>query len=97
MKREKALRLLQNNRAALASRYHIASLSIFGSVARDEARDSSDIDVLVEFSKTPGLFEFIALQQELENLLGCKVDIGTPRSLKPHIKPTAIKEAIRAP
>lgn len=95
MKREEVLQILHAHYPSLKNQYHISALSIFGSVARDEARADSDVDVLVEFSETPGLFEFIELQQKLELLLGCKVDLGTPRSLKPHVKPDALKEAIR--
>lgn len=95
MKREEVLQILHENYQSLKNQYHISGLSIFGSVARDEARADSDVDILVEFSETPGLFEFIELQQKLELLLGCKVDLGTPRSLKPRVKPDALKEAIR--
>jgi len=95
MKREDVLQILREHYPELKNRYKISTLSIFGSVARDEARSDSDVDMLVEFVEVPGLFEFIELQQTLELLLGCKVDLGTPRSLKPNIKPAALKEAIR--
>lgn len=55
----------------------------------------SDVDLLVEFDPAPGLFEFIELQQKLESLLGCKVDLGTKRSLKDRIKEEVLQEAIR--
>jgi len=95
MKREEVLKILHAHYPSLKNQYHISGLSIFGSVARDEAHADSDVDMLVEFSETPGLFEFIELQQKLELLLGCKVDLGTPRSLKPRVKQGALKEAIR--
>lgn len=97
MKRDEALRALRQERKELAERYHVASLALFGSVARDEARSDSDVDILVEFSQPVGLFLFIELQQELEKLLGCKVDLGTPRSLKPRIKEQVLREAIHVP
>jgi predicted nucleotidyltransferase len=95
MKRSSVIRILRKQRKELAEHYNVASLSLFGSVARDEARADSDVDLLVEFSQPVGLFKFIELQQKLEALLGSKVDLGTPRSLKPRIKEQVLQEAIR--
>jgi uncharacterized protein len=95
MKRNDVLRILQKERQELVDRYHISTLSVFGSVARDDASQDSDVDILVEFSRPVGLFQFIELQQTLETLLGCKVDLGTPRSLKSRNKEQVLKEAIR--
>jgi len=95
MKRDEVLRIIREQQKDLVEHYHIASLSVFGSVARDEARADSDVDMLVEFAKPIGLFQFIELQQRLEILLGCKVDLGTLRSLKPGIKASVLQEAIR--
>ena len=95
MKRSQALQLLRGQQKELSEHYHVAALSIFGSVARDEAHPDSDIDILVEFSQPVGLFHFIDLKQYLEKLLGCKVDLGTPRSLKPYIKEEILEEAVR--
>jgi hypothetical protein len=63
-------------------------------VARDEARPGSDIDILVEFNQWIGLFHSIELQQHLEDILGCKVDLGSPRSLKLYLKEQVMQEAI---
>jgi len=95
MRRRKALQLLRQKRKELSEHYHVKSLSLFGSVARDDARPDSDVDILVEFSQPVGLLHFIELQQCLEDVLGCKVDLGTPRSLKPYIKEQVLQEAIR--
>ena len=95
MKRNDVLRILQKERQELVDHYNISTLSVFGSVARDDARQNSDVDILVEFSQPVGLFQFIELQQRLEALLGSKVDLGTPRSLKPRIKERVLQEAIR--
>lgn len=54
----------------------------------------SDVDLLVEVDRSVGLFHFIGLQQYLESLLGCPVDLGTPRSLKPRFKDSVLREAI---
>ena len=86
--------MLHEKRGELAEKYGVKSLALFGSVARDEARPDSDVDLLVEFDRPVGLFAFIGLQQFLETLLGCKVDLGTPRSLKPRVKERVLQEAI---
>ena len=95
MERKQAVTLLEQSQKELSERYHVASLILFGSVARDEARPESDVDILVEFSQPVGLFHFIELQQRLEEILGVKVDLGTPRSLKPYLKEQVMREAIR--
>lgn len=94
MKRDEVIRILKANRAELRERYGVRSLALFGSVVRDEAGPGSDVDLLVEFKHPVGLFAFIGLQQRLD-LLGCKVDLGTPRSLKPRLKESVMQEAIR--
>jgi predicted nucleotidyltransferase len=95
MKKSDVIRILKRQSKELEENFNVASLSLFGSVARDEASAGSDVDLLVEFSKPVGLFQFIELQQRLEELLECKVDLGTPRSLKPRIKEHVLQEAIR--
>lgn len=74
--------LLQVYQPVLKEKYHIKRLGIFGSFARDEADDNSDVDILVEFEKPIGL-DFVLLGDELEDILGVRVDIVTPNSLKP--------------
>jgi predicted nucleotidyltransferase len=95
MKRKEVLQKLQQQYRELELHYGVNALFIFGSIARDEARSDSDVDLLVDFKEPIGLFQFIELQQKLESLLGCKVDLGTKRSLKPHIKNEVLREAIR--
>jgi predicted nucleotidyltransferase len=72
------------------------TLSVFGSVARGEARPESDVDLLVEFSAPVGLFEFVRLRRFLEEILGARVDLVTPDALKPQLKQAVLREAIRA-
>lgn len=75
--------------------FHVAALFLFGSVARNEARDNSDVDLLVEFSQPVGLFMLARLQIYLEKLLGCVIDLGTPDSLKPYIQDLVMEGAKR--
>ena len=95
LKRDDVLRLLNTYKSSLKE-FKVKSLSIFGSVARDEANAESDVDLLVEFEQTVGLFTFVRLQQYLETILGCKVDLGTPDSLKENLREVVLQEAIRA-
>ncbi|MDF1525965.1 MAG: nucleotidyltransferase family protein [bacterium] len=77
-------------------RFHVLSLSLFGSVARGEESASSDIDILVEFAEPVGIFTFIRLNNFLEEILGSKVDLVTHDALKDRFRDKILKEAIRA-
>ncbi len=79
---------------SLLEKLGIKSLALFGSVARGEAGPQSDVDLLVEFSRPVGLFEFIHVQQALEALLGCPVDLVTPDALRESLRATVMAEAI---
>jgi uncharacterized protein len=72
----------------------VKSLAIFGSVARNEAKADSDIDILVEFSRPVGLFEFLEVKEYLENLLDLPVDLVTPDAIRPEMKEKILGEAI---
>jgi len=95
MKQDDVLRILRQRNAELAKEFGVKSLLLFGSVARDEALPKSDVDLLVEFSRPVGYFGLFALQDYLEKLLGCPVDLGTPDSLKPYIREQVTEELIR--
>ena len=95
MNREDVSKLIDSHRQEILYRFPVSSMYLFGSTARDEAGPESDVDLLVEFSKPVGLFEFIELKQSLEHILGCTVDLGTKRSLKLNLKDQILQEAIR--
>jgi predicted nucleotidyltransferase len=95
MNRNEVRQILHEHNAELAQKYGVRSLALFGSVARDEAGSASDVDLLVEFDRPVGYFGLFALQDHLETLLGCKVDLGTPNSLKPRIRDRVIGECVR--
>ena len=94
MSRQEVLATLRAHRAPLHERFGVARLTLFGSIARDEAVHGSDVDLLVEFDKPVGLFLFLELQHHLEALLGCAVDLGTPESLKPRLRARVLAEAV---
>ena len=75
-------------------KYPIKRASIFGSYARQEARKESDIDILVEFSSSISLIQFVNIQLELEDILGKKVDLVEISTLKPQLKANILKEQI---
>ncbi|HEY3313129.1 MAG TPA: nucleotidyltransferase family protein [Anaerolineales bacterium] len=94
MKRDDVIHILNLHTGELRNKFGVQSLSLFGSVVRNEARTDSDVDLLVEFNRPVGLFGLIALQEYLEKLFGCKVDLGTPDSLRPGIKEQVLQEAV---
>lgn len=85
---------IREHMSELRDTYMVTRLGIFGSFARDEATDTSDVDILVEFSKTVGMFHFVELQERLSELIGRKVDLGEPDALKPVIKDQILREVI---
>ncbi len=95
MKRDMILQTLRGQNAELKQQFGVKALSLFGSAARDEATSASDVDLLVEFDRPVGYFGLFALQDHLEKLLGCPVDLGTPASLKPRIREHVMGELIR--
>ncbi len=85
---------LREHQSILAGRFGVRSLALFGSVARGEATAESDVDLLVEFDRPVGLFELFALQDELELILGRRVDVGTVQSLKPRVREKVLEEMV---
>lgn len=73
---------LSTNKKSLFDKYGLRGLAIFGSYARNQQNDKSDVDILVEFEKPVGI-EFIDLAQDLENILNEKVDLVSKSGLKP--------------
>ena len=94
MRREQALKILAVHRRELRERFGVKSLRLFGSVARDEASEQSDVDVLVDFDETPSLFGFLRLRGYLRDLLGAKVDLITESGLKERARPYVEKDAL---
>lgn len=74
--------------------FGVASLAIFGSVARDQAGPQSDVDILVEFDDIATFDRYMGLKIFLEDLLGVPIDLVTPRALKPGLRPLIEHEAI---
>ena len=85
--------LFKRHQADLRQR-GVKSLAVFGSLARGEATPTSDIDVLVEFDRPVGLFEFIRLKLYLEDLTDRRVDLVTPDAIRPAMRVDILNEAV---
>ena len=89
--------LLQARRVDIlqtASKYGAYNVRVFGSVARGEADERSDIDLLVDMEKGRSLLDLAGLLIDLEDLSGCKVDVVTTDGLRERIRERVLKEAI---
>jgi hypothetical protein len=95
MRRAEILQIVARHEAELRA-MGVRSLAIFGSVARDQAGPTSDVDLLVEFDRPVGYFHVFDVQDRLEALLGCKVDLVTRGGLRPEIRDGVLAEAVRA-
>jgi predicted nucleotidyltransferase len=91
------IKKLQANKGQL-HRFYVKSLFLFGSAARDQACESSDIDILVEFMPDAhiGIFTFVQLQRFLSDLLECRVDLVTCDALHKELKEEILKEMVHA-
>lgn len=85
---------LKNIKEDLSQRFAVKEIGIFGSVAREEQTDASDIDLLVEFTQPVSLVTFMRLEFYLSDILGNKVDLVTFDSLKPFIQQDVLSEVI---
>ena len=86
MRRSEILKILREHRADV-EKFDVKSFAIFGSAARDEVREDSDVDVLVEFQRPPIFKVYMGLKFFLEDLLGKKVDLVSRVTLKPRVRP----------
>ena len=93
--RAHVLHTLHTYRSELRER-GVASLDLFGSVAREQATDASDVDLLASFDRPISLFEFIDLKLYLETILDAHVDLVTRTGLKPRLRDRILDEAVRA-
>ncbi len=84
--REEVLSILQRARGDLQERFHITRMALFGSYARGDQREGSDVDILVDVDPSIGL-RFVNLADELERLLDERVELVSSRALSPRLKP----------
>lgn len=86
--------ILRENKPLLNERFNVKDIGVFGSFSRNEQKITSDLDILVEFDETIGLFDFIRLEDYLTELLGVKVDLVMKNTLKPRLRDRILSEVL---
>lgn len=94
MERAELLKAKRPQILQIAQQHGASNLRIFGSVARGEAGPESDIDVLIALADDRSLLDLIGFTQDLEDLLGCKVDVLTERGINERIRARVLGEAV---
>ncbi|MDD3435848.1 MAG: nucleotidyltransferase family protein [Candidatus Gastranaerophilales bacterium] len=87
-------KIINDKKVFLKEKYNVCGFLLFGSYAKGEQTEKSDIDLLVDFQSIIDMFTMVDLQEYLQNLFGKKVDLGTKKGLKSFIKKSILKEAI---
>ncbi len=91
MTKDDIKRIILANRE-LFRKYKVNKVGIFGSYLTGKARKRSDVDLLVDFEEVIDLFEFVHLNDEIQQILKTKVDLATPDAVKPYIRPKIMNE-----
>lgn len=91
---DELLRVKREEILQTARKYGASNVRVFGSVARGEADEKSDIDLLIDLEKGRSLLDLAGLLVDLEELLGCKVDVVPEDSLRQRIRDRVLKEAV---
>ncbi len=94
MRKDEVLRFFEAHKQEIIERFGVKHLALFGSTVRDEARDDSDIDVLVEFEGGETYRNYFDLQFYLEDQLHHPIDLVCMDAVRPQLKPYIEKEAI---
>ncbi|MXX93906.1 MAG: nucleotidyltransferase family protein [Chloroflexi bacterium] len=87
LSREDVLELLRRHKEVLRERFGVTEISLFGSFARDEATEDSDVDVVVEFDETPSWHVFFGAQRYIENISGRSVDLVRSGNIRKELRP----------
>jgi predicted nucleotidyltransferase len=87
-------KILLEHKKELKEKYKVKTIGIFGSYARGEQKETSDIDILVEFYELPSLLKFVNLENYLSDLLNIKVDLVLKNDIRKELKETILKEEI---
>jgi predicted nucleotidyltransferase len=95
--RQAILDRLKAEAPALREKYRLESLAVFGSMARGDHKEGSDVDVLVTFEGKADFDRFMGLKLDLEDLFGRPVDLGTPDTLRPEMRAEAERVLIHVP
>ena len=94
MDRADIIAILTQHKPALQRRFGVLHMALFGSRARDQAREDSDVDVLVGFDGPSNSARYFGVQFYLEDLLGCPVDLVSDNGLRPRLRDALKRDAI---
>ena len=94
MNRDQVLDLLRTHKPTLTERFGVTDIALYGSFARDQATDESDVDVLVAFDAPATSKTYFGVQFYLEDLLGRAIDLATDKALRAEIRPYVERDAI---
>jgi len=87
-------KILRDQKPILQEKFKVREIGIFGSVVRGEQKETSDLDLLVEFEEPIGLIKYVGLQNFLSDKVGARVDLVAKSGLKPRISRQVLKEVI---
>lgn len=91
---EYIINILKKHKAELKKKYSIIEIGIFGSYVKSEQKETSDIDILVEFEKPVSLLHIVSLENYLSDILGVKVDIVPKNNIRKELKMFILREAV---
>ena len=94
MTRDELLTILREHKPVLAERFGVTGLALFGSFARDQATEKSDLDILVQFGGPATSKAYFGVQFYIEDLLGRRVDLVTNKALRSEVRPFVEREAV---
>lgn len=88
------IKLKRRSVLEIAQQHGARNIRLFGSVARGETTETSDLDLLIDMEPGRNLLDLIAIKQDLEDLLGCKVDVVTEAAISPYLRDKVLHEAV---
>ena len=94
MTRDEVLDMLRTHKPTLAERFGVTEIALFGSFARDEATDGSDVDILIRFNGPATSRSYFGVQFYIEDLLSRHVDLVTDKALRSELRPYVEREAM---
>ncbi|MDD5642937.1 MAG: nucleotidyltransferase family protein [Syntrophales bacterium] len=94
MKINELLRQKREEVLKLAHQHGASRVRVFGSVAKGEETEASDLDLLVEMEPERSLLDMVAIKQDLEDLLGCRVHVVTEATVSPYLREKVLQEAV---
>ena len=91
---EEIKQTLSATKPLLQEQYRVTEVGVFGSYARGEQTQTSDLDILIDYEQAPTLFKLVELRDYLAGVVGMKVDVVTKNGLKPRIRERVLSEVV---